>query len=469
MEPTVHFAHRRFYRNTREVIERETSPPEDLCFIFVQHAFLPCLDFFSAVNDKVAAIVPKASSAKSNPQVVQQLKQKFENRVYDDLNRHKLANPGFTLDWLNRVTDGRPFAILEYGGYFAPVASSISNDSTLGKQLVGFVEGTENGIKGSDDGKTIGYKDVASSIAHPVISKSRSRIKSIMDIEIGPAIVYATDSIFRRNLGCSLKHWSDSIGVIGLGSIGKGVLNTLIKDSRYPLVFDKDMSVMAELATRHNRVVSQEAILQHSDVLFLNTGSCFLSHKPQMLDILKDYVLMVLCTSGDVEAGIPQLIANGDLAHVESESNTEIAVFVTRKGKKVRVLLASDGIGQAPNMSMQDGSSSPANLMSDMEFYAMGSYLAGLDHRLQPGIIHQPPSLLENLIIGEWLSEFHPDCLNNRTESQPFNATDTNAADTSAAGPDSHHNHKMVSSASLQLNTSKAQRSKSEVTSPDYS
>jgi len=235
-----------------------------------------------------------------------------------------------------------------------------------------------------------------------------------MDIEIGPAIVYATDSIFRRNLGCSLKHWSNSIGVVGLGSIGKGVLNTLIKDNRYPMVFDTDMSVMAELATRHNRVVAQDTILQNSDVLFLNTGSCFLSNSPELLDQIKDYALLVLCTSGDVEAGLPQLLQNGDLQPLQTESNSEIAVFTTRSGKKVRVLLASDGVGQAPNMSMQDGSSSPANLMSDMEFFAMGSYLSSERHQLASATLHDSPSHLEDIIIQEWLSEFHSDCVNRK-------------------------------------------------------
>ena len=411
MEPTVHFAHRRFYSNTVKAIEIETRPHPDLCFVFVQHAFSPSLEFFGAINNRVAAIVPKGSSAKSNPQVIRQLKEKFGSRFHDSIGRHKLADPNFTLEWLRRVTDDRPFAILEYGGYFAPTASRISNDIRLGANLVGFVEGTENGIKGSDDGQTKGYRDVIDGIAHPVISKSRSRIKGIMDIEIGPAIVYATDTIFRRRLGCSLKHWSNSIGVIGLGSIGKGVLSTLIKDNRVPMVFDTDLSLMAELATRHNRVVSQDAILRSSDVLFLNTGSCFLSNSPALLDHLRNYALLVLCTSGDVEAGIPQLINRGHLQYIELESNSEIAVFSTRKGKRVRVLLASDCIGQAPNMSMQDGSSSPANLMSDMEFYAMGSYLCSTGKKLSPATIHESPGKLEDIIIREWLGEFHPDCV----------------------------------------------------------
>ena len=149
-----------------------------------------------------------------------------------------------------------------------------------------------------------------------------------------------------------------------------------------------------------------------------------------MLECLRDYVLLVLCTSGDVEAGIPQLLKNGHLLQIEAESNPDIAVFATPSGKKVRILLASDGIGRAPNMSMQDGSSSPANLMSDMEFYAMGSYLSGNRGQLAPARIHESPENLENIILGRWLSEFHGDCVS------PLHQSDSQNADLSRQEPD---------------------------------
>ena len=63
-------------------------------------------------------------------------------------------------------------------------------------------------------------------------------------------------------------------------------------------------------------------------------------------------------------------------------------------------------------MSMPDGSSSPANLMSDMEFYATGSYLSSAHSRLAPATLHETPSHLEDIIIQEWLNEFHPQCGN---------------------------------------------------------
>ncbi|OED37364.1 hypothetical protein AB833_24115 [Chromatiales bacterium (ex Bugula neritina AB1)] len=410
MDSTVYATHARYYNNTVAAIEKAHSTPGDLCFIFVQHAFLPSLTFFSSIDRQVAAVVPKGSSAKSNPEVVQQLKARYGDRVYSDITRSRLADVEYTVKWLQQVALGRPFAILEYGGYFAPAAAAISNDPVLGRQLVGFVEGTENGIKGSDDGKTPGYRDVAHRLRHPVISKSRSRIKSIMDLEIGSAIVYATDGIFRRNLGCSLKYWRGRVGVIGLGIIGKGVLRTLAKDNCQPYVFDTNLSIMAELAIRQNHIVSQKQVLRQSDLLFLNTGSCFLSKAPELLAEIRDGAVIVLCTSGDVEAGIPQLVASGHLTLSVTDSTDEIAVFTTRYQKKVRVLLARDGVGQAPNMSMEDGSSSPANLMSDMEFYALGKYLASSRCKLKPGDIHVTPDELENLILREWLREFYPAC-----------------------------------------------------------
>ena len=103
---------------------------------------------------------------------------------------------------------------------------------------MGVVEGTENGVKGSTDGKTPGYAAVANRAACPIISKSRSNIKHIMDIEIGPAIVDAADNILCNNLGRKLKHWRGTTAVVGVGSIGKGVLSALNNLGLSPLVYD---------------------------------------------------------------------------------------------------------------------------------------------------------------------------------------------------------------------------------------
>lgn len=409
MDQELLASHKRFYENTLSSIERAYNAPDDTCFVFVQHAFLPGLTFFDSVKSRIAAIIPKSSSSKSNPDVVHQLRKNFPGKVHPNISRNTLLDADYAVQFLKDVTRGRPFAILEYGAYFAPAAEAISNHSQLGRTLRGFVEGTENGIRGSDDQSTLGYQNIASRLQHPVVSKSRSSIKAIMDIEIGPAIVHATNEIFRRNIGCTLKHCRGKIGVVGVGAIGKGILEGLNKDFIRPLVFDTNLAIMATLANHQNDTVSQETILGSSDILFLNTGSCFFSEKPSLLQLIKDNATIVLCTSGDVEGGIPQLIADGYLSLIQEESNREIAIFKTMHGKKIRIVLGIDGIGQAPNMSLKDGSASPANLMSDMEFCGIGNYLASPETMLRPGMIHRSPDSVEQLILLEWLREFHPD------------------------------------------------------------
>ena len=408
MDQELLASHKRFYERTLSSIEREYHAADDTCFVFVQHAFLPSLNFFGSVSDRIAAIIPKSSSSKSNPDVVQQLQRKFPGKVHPDVSRSTLQDPEAAVQFLQEVTNNKPFVILEYGAYFAPAAEAISNHRHLGRTLRGFVEGTENGIRGSDDQSTIGYQDVVARLQHPVVSKSRSRIKAIMDIEIGPAIVHATNEIFRRNIGCTLKHARGVIGVVGAGAIGKGILDGLNKDFIKPLVYDTSLAIMATLANHQNDTVSQANILSHSDVLFLNTGSCFFSEKPSLLKLLKNNVTLILCTSGDVEGGIPQLIADGFLTLINEESNKDIATFKTLYGKKIRIVLGIDGVGQAPNMSLKDGSASPANLMSDMEFCGIGNYLASPATKLRPGMIHRSPEAVEQLILLEWLKEFHP-------------------------------------------------------------
>ncbi len=400
--------HRRFYHRTIRKIHDTLNVPEDLCFVYVQHAFSPCINHLSCTGDRLAAIIPKGSSSRGNPDVVRTLNELFPGKVLSEVTRHHLTDASYAVQLLKDVTKGRPFAILEYGGYFAPSAVRIATDRYLGPKLVGFVEGTENGIKGSDDGLTPGYQQFASDIPCPVVSKSKSNIKRIMDLEIGPAIVESSDNLLRRSCGSRLQHWRGTIGVIGLGSIGRGVLQFLRKYNCTPLVYDADPSVMAELAYQQNNIVSQRAILTQSDILFLNTGSCFLSQQPDLLSHLKENVILILCTSGEVEAGIPQLIEAGDLKHITSESSDDIAIYQTRSGKNVRVMLGNDHTGQAPNMIVEDGSGSPANLMSDMEFYALGAYLASAQNTLPANTISTSPAELQNLVLTEWLQEFYP-------------------------------------------------------------
>lgn len=432
MQENEYLVNRRYYRNTVDLINKSMITPEDLCFVLVQHAFLPSLEFYHCIESKLASVILKGSSAKQNPSVVARLKKRYGSRVQDSVTRSDLEDSAFTIALLKNVTRGRPFVILEYGAYFAPSIAAVCRDPALGPKLLGVVEGTENGVKGSADGKTTGYSAVAAHTDCPIISKSRSNIKHIMDIEIGPAIVDATDKILCNNLGRKLKHWRGTSAVIGVGSIGKGVLSALNNLGHSPLVHDTDLAVMAQLAHCHNRVVDQSTILAESDILFLSTGNCFLSQQPELLALIKHNALLVLCTSGDVEAGIPQLIDNGELQLVKNESDSDIATYRTRHSKHLRVMLGIDEIGQAPNMSVEDGSVSPANVMSDMEFYALGCYLAS-EHGLDNGKIHQSPWHLQKLILKEWLAEFYPSTTEvTRPSKQPelrFNNTSPSTAD----------------------------------------
>lgn len=399
---------KRFYRRTIRRIENELTVPDDLCFVYVQHAFLPVLTHYESVDKRLAGLVLKDSSSKQNPFVVKQIKRSYPTRYDEAVSRSFLRNPRNAINFLNKVTKGRPFVILEYGGYFAPAASAICDDKKLGSQFKGVVEGTENGIRGSGDSETPGYCEIADRLACPVISKARSDIKRIMDLEIGPAIVSASDEIHSRCDGFRLKHSRGNIGIIGLGKIGYGILNELKKINLRPAVFDTNLSIMAELAHCQNNIRSQKGVLEQSDILFLCTGSCFLSMQPGLLKYLKNNCLLVLCTSGDVEGGVPQLIASGEITRLVPESNDDIAIYQTRYGTRLRIMLGNDGVGQAPNMTIEDGSLSPANMMSDMEFYALGCYLGSGQSGELKGGIYESPLTLQSMILEEWLQENYP-------------------------------------------------------------
>ncbi len=424
-EPSEHDDLRiKFYKQTIARVNEVCNTSDDLCFVYVQHAFSPLITHISCLQNRLAALIPKASSSTSNRGVVKQLEKEFPRRIYADINRGHLRNTDFTLNLLKHVTRGRPFAILEYGGYFAPSAEVIANDPELGPKLVGFVEGTENGIKGADDGSTIGYQQVAHKITKPIISKSKSRIKKIMDRDIGPAIVESCNNILLQSIGYGVKATQLNIGIIGLGSIGKGLLRHLNNDNIQPLVFDLDIAVMAELAHSHHSAVPQTTLLAKSDVVFLNTGSCFLAQQPELLNHIKENAILVLCTSGDVEAGIPQLIASKHIELVKCDLNNQVATYKTRQNKSIRIMLGGDSIGQAPNLVVESGSGSLANLMSDMEFYALGCHLASKGAQLPGGRISDSPLDIQNLIFEQWLQVFHPKCRN--TQSEPTSLSELN-------------------------------------------
>jgi len=184
------------------------------------------------------------------------LKQQFPGRVFSNITREALSNTDYTIELLKRVTRGRPFAILEYGAYFAQVAADIAKDEYLGPKFNGIVEGTQNGINGSNDGTTPGYRQTASGIDRVVISKSRSNIKNIMDMDIGPAIVRASNQLLLKN-GCTPLQHGNKIGVIGLGAIGRGVLKSLNKHGIEPTINDTDLAVMTEFAHRSYAIASQ--------------------------------------------------------------------------------------------------------------------------------------------------------------------------------------------------------------------
>lgn len=420
--------HSEFYAQTIARVNDICQPQDELCFVYVQHAFSPLMTHLDSIGDRFAALIPKASSSLSNRAVVAQLNLHFPGKVIDNINRKHLRNTGFTLNLLKKVTQGRPFAILEYGAYFAPSAKAIADDADLGPRLAGFVEGTQNGIRGADDASIVGYDHVAHALSKPIISKSRSRIKQIMDRDIGPAIVKASELILQESVNNGLEPNNDTVGVIGHGSIGKGIMRSLQEKGINPLVYDNDLAVMAELAHSQHTAVPLQTILSSSDVIFLNTGSCFLSQQPELLEYLKDDTLLILCTSGDVEAGIPQLIAKRQIQLIGSDSTGKIAKFHSRYDKSFRLMLGSDKIGQAPNLVMEDGSDSLANLMSDMEFYALGCYLGSDAAKLPVGCINESPKEIQDLIIEQWLQVFHPECQTNAPISKTNTAEEKRAA-----------------------------------------
>lgn len=87
MQENETIVNRRYYKNTIDLINQSLATPKDLCFVLVQHAFLPSIDFYQCIESKLASVILKGSSAKQNPSVVDSLKQRYGSRVQDCVKR----------------------------------------------------------------------------------------------------------------------------------------------------------------------------------------------------------------------------------------------------------------------------------------------------------------------------------------------------------------------------------------------
>ena len=152
-----------------------------------------------------------------------------------------------------------PVAIMEIGGYFAPIGNDLR--AKYGTSFLGVVEDTENGHKRYEENQPLHF---------PVVSIARSSLKLVEDKLIGSSIVFSLER-FLREMGQVLT--GASVGVLGYGRIGSGVARAAAARGARVAVFDKS-SIRRALAIADGfSCPDREIVLRKSDLLIGVTGA----------------------------------------------------------------------------------------------------------------------------------------------------------------------------------------------------
>lgn len=150
--------------------------------------------------------------------------------------------------------------IVDIGGYFSSISNEIS--AILGDKFLGIVEDTENGFQR--------YSKIEN-VTYPVVSVARSPLKINEDFLVGQGCVFAVEKILRE-VGMFINN--QSVGVIGFGKIGKGLLSALQSRDCYNTIFDSFSPTLLESYCKGNKVTrSIIDLLQTSNIVFCATGS----------------------------------------------------------------------------------------------------------------------------------------------------------------------------------------------------
>lgn len=270
-----------------EVIQH--IPPQSTKLVVVLHA-VPGVEIFVDYLHRVlpiALLLPKQSSMDQN--VVDRLTKSFPVLHYsrNDMNTHADV---LLLDLQAHVQNNK-FAIIDVGGYFAPLVKDLAY--MFKHQLVGIVENTENGHQKYEH--TLILEDESPSF--PIMSVARSPLKSPEDYMVGQAIVFSAEAMLRDYFSDILtgKHAL----VIGYGKIGQSIAEGLRKKVRKVSVYDQNPSQQM-LALAHNFASGQRnVLLSEADLIFCATGNQSISIDD--LDLMKHKAQLFLATSGDDE------------------------------------------------------------------------------------------------------------------------------------------------------------------------
>jgi adenosylhomocysteinase len=268
-------------------LESNTDICKGISVIVVSHLIDTGIPYIKTIDKyfDLQSIIPKQKSINHNllgyfP------KAKILNIAREDINNEP--------EIIEKVLDNRPkgnkIVLLDIGGYFSSIGNRLKE--RYGEYFLGIIEDTENGYQ----------KYLKQSLTYPLISVARSLLKENEDYLVGQAVVFSAEYLLREQ-GILMN--GKSIGIIGIGKIGNGILSSLKSKSSEISIFDINPVSLVIAHSRGAKVDHKLNVLKKSDILFLATGN--LSLKEEEYKYLKNGSLLFSVTSSDDEINISWL------------------------------------------------------------------------------------------------------------------------------------------------------------------
>lgn len=274
-----------FFQN----VSGETPDPPTARSIVITHLLRDRPPFLAGI-DKVAPVsvlLPKPKSVDSAARA-----RVRSDLVIRELRRSHLQEDGAAVRLIGEAISVEPFVILDVGGYFAPLVSTISD--AFGSRFLGVVEDTENGLQKYMEQRRHPV---------PVFSVARSPLKNAEDYLVGQSIVFSLESLL-RSYGAIFQ--GRRATVIGFGKVGRSIASLLHTRRVSTTVFDINPVRMTE-AMSHGFDVAPtiERALVDADLILCATGHLSLSGSA--FDGIRSGAFVATVTSSDDELDLRAL------------------------------------------------------------------------------------------------------------------------------------------------------------------
>lgn len=211
-----------------------------------------------------------------------------------------------------------PVAIVETGGYFAPIGNRLKERLVEG--FLGIVEDTESGHRRYEQ---------CPQLTFPVVSVARSPLKMVEDTLIGPSVVFSVERKLRE-MGETLS--GANLGVLGFGRIGSGIAREAAQRRARVAVFDKNPIRRAIAAAEGFSCPDRERVLSNSQILIGAAGCQSISSED--FEGLFDGVLLASASSKQSEFDIQALQAGA----LQVDRGADLERFQLRNGKTVYLM-----------------------------------------------------------------------------------------------------------------------------------